>query len=1692
MPYINRIRLSNIRYDMGARLIPDIIFESEDLNMITLMLNGEGKTTIIQLIIQTVLPNQSLQGRHLRDTIQPGSTGHVVVEWRMDGDEERYVCTGFCFHLDKNMNYSVFNYVWDYMPMGSLFGEEELQDLISLPLAPKAFRDRPIGYQEYRDWLLDHNIRPFTEFYKYKDKIREYRIVPEEWRFIAEMNNDEAGASGIFAKAKTTINLLDQLLIPQMEKMIYDSEEKASRIISMFTKHQEVLLDIPIQRRNIKSLGIIIEESGSLLSEIKRYDEQSKRYADQVVVYHRMWKRFVEMDHEKQLKAESLHDQVFQLNIKIEDLKWKLASYPVFERTQAKEAADQKEQEEKRKLDVEVLRWEETRLQLRKLRSFAEYQEAKKREIECIDVENEIRLLDLSEPELLEQVKEASHSFGASWNYRFLEVNETKAQEESLRGQKQQEAALLKTSVEKKREEDQQLTVAVTQLQSWLDRMEQDRQTMLALWGEASSDHPEEELETFRCEYALTHKTIEEKREEKAHLQREHDESAEQMEKEKDGSLQALQTEEKETLDRLAEDHQCTVTLQWKNRQRDILALKEKANLMLEQVKKRQQGKLDNWRAEFIKHEQTERESTEITLDLVRQEKEKTVRERSESVRVQVSSYRQEKERLTEEANLLIRESEIKQAETERLRTFTLQQEEEAQTFAALVPPEEIYDAQKRLLDEYQAAIEQAEIRRAQVRVEINEFKDRLDHLQQTDYFVPHRDLEKLQTHIKQNGIPVMLGNEWIAMQEMTEIEKEGLLEHYPLLPYSLLVSENHLSAVESVLLQLGQLVSEIPVLIATFESLSSKPEAAHSPVGVKRVSTQGLFVFQGASAEVFISADYIEQLKKQLAEQIAEGDQEENRLSDHIKSLGDLLNRLRAFYTKFPFEDYTNAKSYLPSLWGQIKQLKKQIEKASETAKELEQQMDAVETALKQQMEQVEQRAAKDLEDLAKQLRQTLEELEADLKLRETDVLRWGESRIRTISSIRDAIEVSLQAAFQKQMDEQINRYEAEKSTVRAQVELRGSGIMDNYEKERTELRNRFEEQQRRFERDLSILSTEEKRLSSQVTDLERYLVNFQKWNNKKEEYRKGIMSLSQVRTEINEKSAFLETRGSEINDLNLSLQRLETKIEVLQFDLLDYELIIQGIQPNGELDYESEKRNLKRVREALQEKQSSRDALEKQRGLLLENIENAVKRLVGHGIYSSRAEMDHLPEIDISVAEEMIQEADHAFQQQGVKKDKQDQEHRDAEKQAVAAKSSWEDAWKTYSDQHLDQEPFGYEPFEHKKDAEAYKVELKSLGVQMKVSTQTLLDLEAELSDLQDTIMRMQKVSFYKPTFKGESLTVEEWATVGQSPRDAFDSQKENIEKSQKELDQGERKVLGAYNNFKQKLAQAENDQVRAFVNRLNVQDNMVLDYELMSAHFETIQKALEAKKVQIEFNQQESNRTKEQIADYCLEKAMDIYKNIKELSRNSKIDLYGKEVEMVTIDWPATEEPAQAIRKHLDEVLEVAQTKEEPEKRRRYIEESLDTRNLVHQIAPLSSCKVMAFKPRKEGIVAVRGTEYAPWDKVHNWSGGEQYAIYLTMFMVMVNHVRKQADGKYNVFKTIVADNPFGKASSGHILKPIFEIAKKNQVKLICFTAHKADEILRNFPTGYSLKGINVYGKDVISSTPLHQVEAGFVKK
>ncbi|WP_167577419.1 hypothetical protein [Ammoniphilus sp. YIM 78166] len=65
-----------------------------------------------------------------------------------------------------------------------------------------------------------------------------------------------------------------------------------------------------------------------------------------------------------------------------------------------------------------------------------------------------------------------------------------------------------------------------------------------------------------------------------------------------------------------------------------------------------------------------------------------------------------------------------------------------------------------------------------------------------------------------------------------------------------------------------------------------------------------------------------------------------------------------------------------------------------------------------------------------------------------------------------------------------------------------------------------------------------------------------------------------------------------------------------------------------------------------------------------------------------------------------------------------------------------------------------------------------------------------------------------------------------------------------------------------------------------------------------------------------------------------------------------------------------------------------------------------------------------------------------------------------MIMISHIRQQTEGRRNIWKVIVANKPFGKASSPHILETVFHVARANRIQLICLTSHKQEGILQRF--------------------------------
>ncbi|HZK44114.1 MAG TPA: hypothetical protein VFC73_07470 [Syntrophomonadaceae bacterium] len=120
--------------------------------------------------------------------------------------------------------------------------------------------------------------------------------------------------------------------------------------------------------------------------------------------------------------------------------------------------------------------------------------------------------------------------------------------------------------------------------------------------------------------------------------------------------------------------------------------------------------------------------------------------------------------------------------------------------------------------------------------------------------------------------------------------------------------------------------------------------------------------------------------------------------------------------------------------------------------------------------------------------------------------------------------------------------------------------------------------------------------------------------------------------------------------------------------------------------------------------------------------------------------------------------------------------------------------------------------------------------------------------------------------------------------------------------------------------------------------------------------------------------------------------------------------------------------------------------------------------------------------------RDEYYTTWEAINKGEGylpegsGGQTLSVNTFVIMMLMSFKKKHIGNENPSTVLILDNPFGQASTKHVLDPIFEIADKLNFQLICFAAPEIIkvEISERFPIFWELKiekGKIIHGGRVI---------------
>ncbi|MDE5977551.1 MAG: hypothetical protein K2G70_03685 [Turicibacter sp.] len=235
----------------------------------------------------------------------------------------------------------------------------------------------------------------------------------------------------------------------------------------------------------------------------------------------------------------------------------------------------------------------------------------------------------------------------------------------------------------------------------------------------------------------------------------------------------------------------------------------------------------------------------------------------------------------------------------------------------------------------------------------------------------------------------------------------------------------------------------------------------------------------------------------------------------------------------------------------------------------------------------------------------------------------------------------------------------------------------------------------------------------------------------------------------------------------------------------------------------------------------------------------------------------------------------------------------------------------------------------------------------------------------------------------------------------------------------------------------------------------------YETTSQAFENLMQKLE---VDIQTSEQEKNSVIQLLLDYVEE----VDRQLTQIDQNSSIPIRGKNVRMLEIDVPKwsdfknlyqirMNDFVSSITEHCLNLMNQNENIEE------FIGTQITTKELYDKIVGTSNIGIRLFKVEEQREYPIT------WEQVAKNSGGEGFLSAFVILTSLLSFMRKDETDIFSSFeegKVLLMDNPFAQTNAAHLLKPLIELAKKNNTQLICLSGLGGDSIYSRFENIYSL--------------------------
>jgi len=323
--------------------------------------------------------------------------------------------------------------------------------------------------------------------------------------------------------------------------------------------------------------------------------------------------------------------------------------------------------------------------------------------------------------------------------------------------------------------------------------------------------------------------------------------------------------------------------------------------------------------------------------------------------------------------------------------------------------------------------------------------------------------------------------------------------------------------------------------------------------------------------------------------------------------------------------------------------------------------------------------------------------------------------------------------------------------------------------------------------------------------------------------------------------------------------------------------------------------------------------------------------------------------------------------------------------------------------------------------------------------------------------------------------------------------------------------------YKVKKEKLERGIDNIVRDFkeialseiVNKLRSIGNMLEDVGIKGDRLFTIGESISAMIFSIEkINRKIETDLKEiendfnDIVDQCMTQGKRMYTDLRMIAQSSRAHIFPDkpQTQMVKMDLPEEKEiSVEASRisikteiehgaNEIKALLNDGADEKQILKRARII---VGSERLLHKYIRQESIQVKVYKIDMNSANSV----YKKWeDTLTQSSGAEKFVVFFSVVLTLMNYTRSSAGlvSKYNR-SVLILDNPFGKITSAHLLKPMFDIARHFNVQLICLSDINKSDVINCFECVIKLviKLQNLSNFEIMTHEGNERIEHGYYK-